>query len=558
MPRPDRHRTAAVAAALVFFGLAWPGASERGIIAEEVQPYLRRHPVVLEEQIGGRAIVPMPPAEPAAPPPPRWVSTSQWPQLAYDGSDRQWPLLIRGHQSALGAYPGLLLGPALGGGIAGIRRSTVLMGLAIVWLTLALSRRLGGASPLLAALVLAASFGMVAISRTGYGYEVASRLAMVAALATAARPAPPSRARALAVGALAGVAVICRATVALALVPALAALWWPRARRPPAGRAALGVIALVAVPAIVLAVAVWVTPPRPDSLPLANFPWADLRPRLAGAPRQGVILLAWLADATAIWRPVARGDTSLGAVAAAATLGALPMAAAAARVAGGRAGDGERMFLAALGSSIVGGALLYGSPNQFQLALPLEPLFAIAVAEQLPALPAAGPRAALTAGVLAWRAFTAGSGLALDGRTANPMLSGACQRAAVAHLTDLGVSGERILTTTYNHAGVIEAWSDERLRPVHAWPLLRTPPGDDARLDPQWARLLERYRPEIVVLTDGRNLFESHGMDPPAIGRSLARVSAARGVSLTDAGRFPTESGTPGWALVRLAYPSAP
>jgi hypothetical protein len=305
----------------------------------------------------------------------------------------------------------------------------------------------------------------------------------------------------------------------------------------------------------VLAFAVWVTPPRPDSLPLDAFPWGELPARLAGIPRQALLVLAWLGDAGSIWRPLALGHMSLGALGASAAIAAVPTGAALWRLARGGAGPGEKLFLAALGTTVVGGALLYRDPNQFQLALALEPFLAIAVAEQLAAVPARRVRGALVVAVLAWRALTAAWGLSLDARAANPMLSGACQRGAVARLEALGVPGERIVATTYNMAGVVEAWSDERLRPVHAWHLLRTSPGNDARLEQVFAGLLATRRPELVLLSEGTNLFESGGMDPPGIARALRAVAARQGVTLVDEGHFPTESGAPGWAVVRLVYP---
>lgn len=97
---------------VIFLALAWPGAGERGVVAEEVQPTLLRHPHVLTEA-GGEVIL-MAPFEPGAPPRPRWVATEQWPVLSFDGETRQWPVFIRGHQSALGTYVALALalGPA--------------------------------------------------------------------------------------------------------------------------------------------------------------------------------------------------------------------------------------------------------------------------------------------------------------------------------------------------------------------------------------------------------------------------------------------------------------
>ncbi|HEY0132472.1 MAG TPA: hypothetical protein VGB85_00295, partial [Nannocystis sp.] len=100
---------------LLQLGMGWPGAGERGIIAEEVQPYLRHYPVVLGDDPRTDGPRPWPPndddavraavtaGEPVAP---RWVGTGQWPQLAWQGRERIWPLFVRGHQTALGSWWG--------------------------------------------------------------------------------------------------------------------------------------------------------------------------------------------------------------------------------------------------------------------------------------------------------------------------------------------------------------------------------------------------------------------------------------------------------------------
>jgi hypothetical protein len=140
--------------------------------------------------------------------------------------------------------------------------------------------------------------------------------------------------------------------------------------------------------------------------------------------------------------------------------------------------------------------------------------------------------------------------MSLDAENTNPMLSGASQRAVVERLRALGVRGPELVTTTYNHAGVIEAWTDEAIRPAHAWPMLAV--GDDAcRLRDGWRAILRTYRPRYLLLTDGENMFESGSTDYRAIARELDTVAAADDIHLSYE-RFPTEAHTPGWALVTV------
>src|SRR5262249_37742808 len=129
----------------------------------------------------------------------------------------------RGHQTAIGTYWGIALGPLLGGGIAGVRRSSVLMGLGLLLLAWGLARRLGLSRgwATVAALGCAASPGLWFFCRTGYAYELASRVLMLSALFLAAPRTPLSWRRAAAAGTAFAGAVLCRATIAATLAPAL-------------------------------------------------------------------------------------------------------------------------------------------------------------------------------------------------------------------------------------------------------------------------------------------------------------------------------------------------
>ena len=219
---PGRHGWGVLAAvAAVYLAIAWPGAGERGVIAEEVTPYLHRYPRVLA-RADASGVELLPPHDLGTSPGPGWVRTSQWPNLAYRGETRDWPVLIRGYQSALGSYVGVLAQPLLGGGIAGVRRSSALLGLGLLALVFALGRRLGLRPGLAgaAALLCGLSPGLMFFARTGYGFELASRVCMLAALVLVARPRAPTRGQGLAAGLCVAAAIACRATIAATLVPA--------------------------------------------------------------------------------------------------------------------------------------------------------------------------------------------------------------------------------------------------------------------------------------------------------------------------------------------------
>jgi len=535
--------------------LGWPGAESRGIIAEEIQPYLPRWPHVLERTPAG--IVAMPPYEPGAPAGPRWVATSEWPVVGYDGVARSWPVLIKGYQSALGSWVGIVLGPLLGGGVAGVRRSNVLLTAALVALTVLLGTRLRGSSngAALGGLVLASSYGLLFIGRTGYGFEIASRAAMMATLVLAAAPKVVSRRRAGAIGAVAGVAILCRAPVIVILAPALAMLLLTRHRRP--SPATLGIVggAAVAVPLSALAASVLLAPLRADTRALGSLDLTDLPHRLAGVFDQLRLQLAWLTDATSVTTPLYGGQLQFatGALTLAATGAFASLCAALYRSARGRATEAERIFAVATLTSALLGAALYGDPHQFQLALALEPLLALAVAAQVAALPHRSMRWSVAAVVLAFRAQVWIGSLAPEAANLNPMLSAKAQRAAVARLLALGLHGPEILTTSYQHAGVVEAWSEGRVQPNHAWPIFlyaRT------SRDLVWRQLLAAQRPRYLLLTEGPNIFETPGLEPKAISDALARVAQEDGLHLVLDERFLTEGGGPGWVLWQVATPT--
>lgn len=573
--------------ALVYLALAWPGADQRGVIAEEVTPYLPRHPLVLTATDDG--VTPLPPhaspttspSEPSPeprltptlapstpslapaheprpaptskPPPPEtatatpgWVRTAQWPNLAYHGEQRTWPLLIRGYQSALGTYLGIALAPALGDGITGIRRSSVLLGLALLLLLAALARRLGHTRPATAFAVLlcALSPGLLFFSRTGYGFELASRVAMLLALVCAAPRIPLTTRRALLLAACITLAILSRATIAATLLPALAVLLVHPQRRP--GPRALVLTGLgFVLPVLILLTISAALGMAPGTDPTAKLALDPLAARTLLAPSTLLAQLAWVVDGRTILGPLLRSsDVHLSLTALLPGLVVLLLAAH--RWWHARAGDGECMFLAAALGNALFGAWLYGDPQQFQLGMALEPLFALALVSQLATLPSR-PLLLTGALVLALRTYQTFDLLHAERTTDNPMLSGTAQRDLVAALPP----DVTVLTTAYNHVGMLETWSNGQLRPIHAWRALRAH-SDPAAIPRTWSAILRTYRPRYIVLSVGPNLFEGPYTDHQAVRQGLDAALAATHRRPRHTYSFPCESGAPCLELLEL------
>ena len=154
---------------------------------------------------------------------------------------------------------------------------------------------------------------------------------------------------------------------------------------------------------------------------------------------------------------------------------------------------------------------------------------------------------------LALRAWQCGAVLVGQRATANPMLSGAAQRALVADLTPLAPDPGALVTTTYNHVGVLETWSSGQLTPIHAYAPLRT--GGD--LVAAWRAILRAHPVRLVVLTTGRNPFEGPFTDNAAVAAALHQAAAQQGLRLGPRTDYACESGDPCLALQRLE-PAAP
>jgi hypothetical protein len=547
-----------VIASLVFLAAAWPGAGQRGLIAEEIQPFLSRHPIVIgvsggsDDHLRPEA---WPPYEPGNPGPPRWVSTPQWPVLAYDGLERQWPVFIRGHQTALGTYLAMGLGLFLGQGPEGWRLANVLLALGLLLCTAFWARRQARDGWLWAVAWLSVSWGFIAIARTAYSFELVSRLGMVVGLWILSRPGPLGRGlAALAAGALV-LACLSRLTIWSTMLPAAAVLLWRHGPDRQRWLRALVLGASVVLPTLVLALAVAWLPFSPGTAPLQNLDLSEALAGLASAPRQLLLGLAWLGDAAhSIWEPLARGQMSpRDSLWMPALIAMVPTALALIRLGMQRAREGEKMYLAALAGATLASALVYRDPHQFQLFMAVEPLLAIAIAEQAALLTIRSWRWIGLVLILIVRLQSLHLGLSLDTENSNPMLSGKTQRALVDFLGRPEHQRETLLTTSYQHAGVLEAWTDGRLRPLHAWPGLLLPQGRSSiHLDEAWRALLCTLRPNLILLTDGNNLFESTNVVPHAIADSLQRVARHLGFGLEQEQAFPTESGSPGWSLWRV------
>jgi 4-amino-4-deoxy-L-arabinose transferase-like glycosyltransferase len=553
---------------LLQLALAWPGAGQRGIIAEEVQPYLRSYPVVLGEPRPGEPVRPWPPNDDPAlarggPISPRWVGTGQWPQLAWQGRDRVWPLFVRGHQTALGSWWGITLAPALGDGIVGVRRSSVLLGLLVTALLVALGRRCGQRAPVvaLAGLVCVLSPGLWFFTRTGYGFELASRVLMLAALVLAARPAPIDLRRGALLGVCVAAALLSRITIAVTLGPALILLLVDPRRWPGLTRFVWPGVVAGALTVALVGLALATLPFWPGTTPGADLPLAGLAARTLVAPLCLFMQLAWVVDPTVILAPLVAGATTIDLARAVlpALLGGGVLVAALCRWWRGRSGDGERMFVAAALGNALGGAWLYGDPAQFQLGMALEPLFALALAEQLAALAAVRRRVAagLLVALLTARALTLAALWHGERTTANPMLSGEAQRAVVAALAEVDAS--RVLTTDYNHVGVLEAWTDDRTRPVHGWPLLGTRGREVGRLHAAFAAIVDGFPVCHVLLSVGGNLVAGEFSEPAIARAGLERALHERGRTVERRQVFVSEAGTPAlelWSLSGCDDPS--
>lgn len=544
--------------------LAWPGAGTRGIIAEEIQPYLLHYPKVLGLHDGGVKLLPpyddpalLAAVEEGRDAEPRWVGTPQWPEVAYHAKKRIWPVFIRGHQTALGSLWGIALGPLLGGGVAGVRRSSVLMGLVLLLFVFGIARRLGLSRgwATLAAVGCALSPGLWFFARTGLAFEHASRVLMLVTLWLVAERAPPSRPASAAAGlALAG-AILCRATVAATLAPVLVLMLLHPQRRAAPLRAG-GVLGLgFGLPVALAGLAVALLPFASGGTPAASLEVDKLAGRTLMTPFFAMHQLAWVADPRVILQRLTDGDATVDTGLVRPLFAGLVAAAALHRWWHARAGEAERMFVCGLLGNALIGSWLYGDPLQFQLGMALEPLFVLAVVQQLSDVHRAKGRAAIAVAgaLLCARALTLASLWASERKTDNPMLSGRAQQALLDEIRSRSIRGDELLTTTYNHTGVVEGWTDERIRPIHAWRPLRGDTGAPGGMVEQWGRVLEAHPACFVLLTPASTLYAGPFTAEREVAAALEPAALARGRHVARRQVLTGDGGGAVFELVELA-----
>jgi hypothetical protein len=371
----------------------------------------------------------------------------------------------------------------------------------------------------------------------------------------AASPRPPGLRRAAAVGLALATAILCRATIVATLAPALLLLLVHPARRAGPRAPALALALGAALPALLVATVGAATAFHPGTAPAAKLPLAELADRTAAAPATLAGQLAWVTDPNTVLLPLVTGAPAPPTLALA--FGTVVLLLALARWWRARAGDAECLFVAAALGNALFGAWLYGDPGQFQLGMALEPLFVLAVASQLQSVtsPRARPAVAAALVLLLGLRLTQSAALLVGERAVdNPMLSGQAQQSLVAALLARAPGPHSVVTTTYNHVGMLEAWSPHFLAaaaPVHAYRALRR--GPPARLVAAWQAILSAYPVRFVVLSTGDNPFDGPFTDNAAAERALMLALPATGYSTVARTDLACESGARCLSLLELS-----
>jgi hypothetical protein len=136
--------------------------------------------------------------------------------------------------------------------------------------------------------------------------------------------------------------------------------------------------------------------------------------------------------------------------------------------------------------------------------------------------------------LLALRGFTLGSLWMSETRTNNPMLSGKAQRVLVDVLRKENVDGSEFITTAYDHVGVFEMWTNDTLRPTHAWRMLVAVGVPQDKLVARWNLVLDSRRVCRVLITRAPSLVAGPFTDHEAVTAALERTLATRGTTVTD------------------------
>ena len=135
------------------------------------------------------------------------------------------------------------------------------------------------------------------------------------------------------------------------------------------------------------------------------------------------------------------------------------------------------------------------------------------------------------------------------------MLSGAAQRQLTAALLDHHPGPGDIITTTYNHVGMLEAWAPQSPHPpIHAYRALRRG-RDDAAAISAWTAILRAYPARFIVVSTGPNLFDGPFTDNAATERALHSALPAAARRIVARREFACESGRPCLALLELSPP---
>lgn len=550
--------------ALVHLLVSWPLAGRRGLIAEEVESYLHHYPKLLVEHHDAVSFAPpyddpelRRAVEEHRSVTPRWVGTMQWPQVAYHGADRIWPVFVRGHMMALGIYWGIGLGPLLGDGMVGVCRANALLGLLVVLLVWAIGRRVGlsRAWATVAGLGVSLCPGQWFFSTSGLAYEFAGRVLMIVALFVAAPRVTLRAGQAVLVGLAFAGAILCRAPIAASLAPTVLLLlvhplrWASR-------KHLLGVLAIGGgMPILIALVSVRLLPFAHGTTPGFGVPIAEFAERTLNVPAFLAVQLAFLVDARVILQPLVEGrlDTPIDFVRPA--LGGAVFVAAMVRWWRAQAGDAERMLVGGVIGNTLVSAWIYRSSREFQLGMALQPVFVLAAVQQLAALYEWRKQwgAPALAASLLLRTYTLGTLASSERDTDSPMLSGHAQAALVEAVRNRGIAGDSLLTTAYNHVGLLEAWTQDEIRPLHAWPLLMASGVPKDALAERWRRLLDTQSICHVLITRGTTMYEGPFTDHAAVTEALMQALAGREARISDRIEIKGKSGAPVFEILTIA-----
>ena len=555
-----RPRRLVFAIALLFVVVAGWRIGVAGIPSEEALPHLFAHPRVAANLEGGRVTLRRPWSDPGGHEESGLVATDAWPTLAYVAPPRSYPVLTESWQAGYMSYVAAAVAPLLGGGIEGLRRSSMLVGALGILLAAALARRLdprSPAAPVVTALLLATMGAYVFLHRIAYHIESAPVVAVVAATLLLHEK---RHARVMLAALLAGIALALKITMLFAL--AGVALWvWqspslPRRTRREWTLAALACGAMLWPIALLYAL---------GGVPNVVSSKVSLLASPLGAVGRLPAILAtvfvFLGDAPTILGPVFEGAPRAAGHLWGATL---PVAVTlwSLHRAWRRPDDrgAELLWLSVLASVAVCSAALYDHEAEFQSSFMLAPFYAIAAARMVVALARASGSTlrrasgrAAVALIVAAHALSALRIASVYKGGHNPMFAMRPQRELVASLLARGVYEP--LTATYNEVGFYEFLSGGALRPVHLYtlflPSAATSEPYEQAAERAWRAALRRWSGP-VVLTASYNLFEGGDADVDVVRRAFHAACRKLGIEARVAAHFDADDGAPVFELIEL------